>query len=251
MWLFYDVTHRLHDFMNPFSEEAYLEFEAILDLPPGARIVDAGCGKGEFVRRLVQKTGGSGLGIDASPYTAREAKRRAKDLAPGCDITIKERRAEDHVPTLEAESFDAALCVGASWIWDGWRGTLEALHRLAKPGGYVVLGEPWWIGEPSPEYLAFMGDQEGVDRETFASQDALVKGATGLGLELCWMRGSTQQEWDRYEMLQMAALDRFAREEPGHSDLEEIRRRKRKDIEVYLKWGRGEFGFALWVFRKA
>ena len=91
IWLFYDVTHRLHDFMNPFSEEAYLEFEAILDLPPGARIVDAGCGKGEFVRRLVQKTGGSGLGIDASPYTAREAKRRMEELAPGADITIKER----------------------------------------------------------------------------------------------------------------------------------------------------------------
>lgn len=250
IWFFYDVTHRLHDFMNPFSEEGFRELDAILDLPRGARIVDAGCGKGEFLRRLVLRTGGSGLGIEASPYTAREARRRAGDLAPGADIAIKERKAEDHVSTLEPESFDAALCVGASWIWNGWRGTLEALRGLAKPGGYVVLGEPYWAREPSPEYLAFMKDQEGVDRETFTSPEALVAGAAGLGMELCWMRGSTRQEWDRYETLQMAALDRFARDEPGHPDLEEIRRRKRKDIEVYLRWGREELGFALWVFRK-
>jgi hypothetical protein len=73
--------------------------------------------------------------------------------------------------------------------------------------------------------------------------------AGGLGLDLVWMRTSSDQDWDRYEMTQVASFDRFARLNPDHPDLEEIGDGVRRGQEAYLRWGRNEMGFAFWVFR--
>jgi hypothetical protein len=63
------------------------------------------------------------------------------------------------------------------------------------------------------------------------------------------MRGVTEQEWDRYEMLQMASLDRFARENPDDPDLDDIRKKLLPSKEAYFRWGRFALGFAFWVLR--
>jgi len=69
------------------------------------------------------------------------------------------------------------------------------------------------------------------------------------GLELVWMRGCSEQDWDRYEMLQAASVDRFTREQPEHPDLAEIRSRHEQARNIYFRWGRRYMGFAIWVFR--
>jgi 2-polyprenyl-3-methyl-5-hydroxy-6-metoxy-1,4-benzoquinol methylase len=54
-WKYYDVTHRHHDLMNPLSGEA---LEAALDraaLPPGARVLDVACGKGNLLVGLLER----------------------------------------------------------------------------------------------------------------------------------------------------------------------------------------------------
>jgi len=246
IWLYYDVVHRLHDFMNPLSEPGYREFRDAFDLPAGARILDVGCGKGEMLVCLALDRGISGVGVDISPYCIRAAGANKAERAPGADLQILEMKGEDYAAEHPGETFDAAMCIGASWIWDGYEGTLAALKDLAKPGGLVVLAEPYWILEPSPEYL----ESEELQRETFTNLEGLLDAAGDADLDLVWMRGSSQQEWDRYQMLQTASLDRFAREEPDHPDLEEIRERTMKATQAYLREGRDAFGFALWIFRR-
>ena len=86
--------------------------------------------------------------------------------------------------------FDVAMCVGASWIWHGWQGTLEALCAFVKPGGRIVTGEPYWIGEPPDRYLAM----EGLRRDEFPTFEAYVEGALAMGLLPVWMRRSTTAE---------------------------------------------------------
>src|SRR4029450_4827089 len=45
---------------------------------------------------------------------------------------------------LEPESWDVALWLGATFGWDDLNGTLSALVPAVRPGGHVVIGEPYW-----------------------------------------------------------------------------------------------------------
>jgi len=116
---------------------------------------------------------------------------------------------------------------------------------FGKPGGVVVVGEPYWKKEPAAAFLEI----EGVAREDFHDLDGCRQVALDLGLELSWMRGSSLAEWDAYEMRQCAAVDAFAQAFPEDPDLDEVRARRRLQDESYLRWGRDSLGWAIWAFR--
>jgi hypothetical protein len=149
---------------------------------------------------------------------------------------------KEHQPE---QPFDVVSCMGASWIWDGYEGTLAALQERVRPGGLVITGEPYWIEPPPPDYL----EAEGLQADSFPTLDEYRASAVDAGFQIVWMAGTTLAEWDHYEMQQSAALDRFARAEPAHPDLSEIRARRARADEVYLRWGRRYLGWALWLLR--
>ncbi|MGK3885410.1 hypothetical protein, partial [Enterococcus faecium] len=39
---------------------------------------------------------------------------------------------------------DVAACIGATWIGGGVAGTLALLEKSLKPGGLLLIGEPYW-----------------------------------------------------------------------------------------------------------
>jgi SAM-dependent methyltransferase len=55
---------------------------------------------------------------------------------------------------LEPESLDVALCLGASFVWDGLAGTLAALVPAVRPGGHIAVGESYWRAWPLPTGVA-------------------------------------------------------------------------------------------------
>ncbi|MHC4470418.1 MAG: SAM-dependent methyltransferase [Planctomycetota bacterium] len=244
IWLYFDVTHRHHRYCNPVSEETVRELGVVLGLDTGTRVLDIACGMGEMLIGFAERHGSSGVGVDISPYTLPHAERRKAERVPDADIKLLEMDGKDYRPE-PGEVFDVSMCVGASWIWDGFEGTLKALTGLTKPGGLIVSAEPFYRKEPPPEYF----EAEDFERETFTTLHGNYEIATRLGLATVWMRGSSEQDWDRYEMDQCAAVDRFARECPDHPDLAEIREKHEKSRDIYLRWGRDHFGFAFWVFR--
>jgi SAM-dependent methyltransferase len=234
IWHYYDVAHRDHLFCNPIGADRVDQVLDLLELKDGQRVLDIACGHGEFLRRCSQRAEVETLGVDLSPYASRRAIDR------GVNVLVMD--AKEHRPD---EPFDVVSCMGASWIWDGYEGTLRALIERSK--GLIVVGEPYWIEEPPTEYL----EAEGMTRDLFPSLAQYRATALELGLELVWMAGSTLAEWDHYEMQQTAAVDRFARAEPNHPDLAEIRERRRTADEIYVRWGRRCCGYALWLFRIA
>jgi SAM-dependent methyltransferase len=236
------IVHALHEYWNPVTGRQLAEVAWAMDLRPGQRVLDIACGAGGMLVRWAREYGISGVGVDVSPGALEQAERRRDRRAPDADLTFVEARGEDFQTD---ERFDVVACVGASWIWQGYRGTLKALIDFAKPGGLVLCGEPYWLREPDPAYL----EAAGYDRETFFRLHELEAIGHELGLRQLYVIGATTEGWDRYETRQLLAADRWARANPDHPDVDEVLAATRRSATDYLRWGRDTFGWALLLFR--
>lgn len=244
IWKFFDITHRRHVVCNPTSEEKLTQLVELLRLPPAARVVDIACGMGEFLIRMATAHGIRGLGIDISPHFIAAARKRLETCAPDADVTFTQMGGADFKPD-RPHSFSVVSCIGASWIFGGHAGTLDALVTMVEPGGWVVAGEPYWLQEPSKDYLEALG----VTREGFGTHTANVEEGERRELTLVHTLVSNKDDWDRYEGLQWYATDEFSRDNPDDPDLPELVERVAKAKATYLRWGRDTLGWAIYVFR--
>ncbi|MBD3348990.1 MAG: methyltransferase domain-containing protein [Candidatus Eisenbacteria bacterium] len=244
-WKFYDVTHRHHIICNPISSGKLSRLVELLRLPRGASVIDIASGKGEFLARLAEAYGVAGVGLDISPYCVRDAEARLRERAPGSGIEFLEMDGASFVPD-EPGSYALASCLGASWVFGGHGGTLDALADLVASGGWVVVGEPFWLRAPEDEYLKVSG----FGQESFATHAVNAAAGEERGLELVHTLVSSKDDWDRYEGLQWYAASEYARDHPEDPDVSEIVDRVAKDRSLYLRWGRDTVGWAIYIFRQ-
>lgn len=244
IWKFYDITHREHVVCNPTSEAKLARLVQLLRLPADAQVVDIACGKGEFLIRLAEAYGVRGTGIDLSQFYIAAAKRRLEARAPDAGVTFTQMDGADFKPDAP-HALDLASCIGASWIYGGHAKTLDALIAMVKPGGWVVVGEPFWRQEPVAAYLEVLE----CKREDFGSHFSNAEAGEQRGLELVHSIVSSEDDWDVYEGLQWFAADTYARTHPDDPDVTEMVERVRKEKASYLRWGRDTFGWAIYMFR--
>lgn len=243
-WKFYDITHRRHVVCNPSSEEKLARLVDLVQLPPAAHVVDIACGKGEFLIRLAEAYGVCGVGVDLSPCFIANAERRLRSRVPQAGITFTQMDGADFTPD-KPNSLTLASCIGASWVFGGHSRTLEALAGMAAPDGWVIVGEPYWLQEPSDDYLRAIG----LARDAFGSHVENVEAGQRRGLDLVHTLVSSKDDWDRYEGLQWHATADYARTDRDDADLPELLERVAKEKSAYLKWGRDTLGWAIYVFR--
>jgi len=242
---FFDITHREHVFCNPIGVEKFEELIALLRLGPGDRVLEIATGKAEFIVRLAERYGIGGVGVDLSPYFVADARKKHHQRVPDAPLEFLEMDGADYQPE-QSERFSLVACIGASWIYGGHRGTLEALNKMASHGSWVVVGEPFWRQEPPAAYLAVIGE----DHSTFGTHAGNVAIGQEHGLELVYTLVSNRDDWDRYEGLQWYAAELWASEHPDDPDVEDVLERVRQGKDAYLRWGRESLGWAIYVFRK-
>ena len=244
-WKFYDIIHRHHRVMNPVNEDRLESLYDLLELKPSARVTDIGCGKGEMLIRLAEKYHVKGVGVDKSPYCIREAAESKRKRAPQADLKFLEMDGSQY-KVENQESTDLAMCVGATWIYNGYRNTINALAGMTKPSGFVMVGEPFWRKTPSQEYLK---SQE-LSADSFDTHHGNVAMGESEGLWTVYTLVSSEQDWDTYEGLHWYAAEEFALTNPQDHDLEELSSRVSSEKESYLRWGRETLGWAIYLFRK-
>ncbi|MFX0163627.1 MAG: SAM-dependent methyltransferase [Candidatus Hodarchaeota archaeon] len=245
MWKYYEICLKRHFLCNPFNKEKFEKLCKLLRLKRGARVLDIGCGKGEFLIRLAELYDISGVGVDLSPYFVKDFLEKYQKLIPKSDIKILEMDGADYKPE-SPESFDLTMCIGASWIYNGYRGTIQALKKMTKPGGLILVGQPFWLKEPSEEHLK----AEELKREEIGSHQDTVKVGEEEGLTCLYTMVGNHDDWDHYETLQWWAVEDYIRANPDDEDIPELLELKRREKEIYLKWGRETIGWAMYVFRK-
>jgi SAM-dependent methyltransferase len=250
-WTYYAITHADHVVLNPTSPARLDELIGLLELPAEPRVLDIGCGTGELLVRLAERqardgvaTAFHGVGVDASP--AFIARARAAHAARAADADLELLEMDGAAYRASPEAFDLASCLGASWVFGGHRGTLQALATATRPGGQVLVGEPFWWTEPAPEYL----DWSGMGRDDFGSHADNVVTGTAEGLVPLLALVSSGQEWDWYETLQWRAAARHAERHADDPDVPALLERVSRARHEYLTWGRTTLGWALYLFGK-
>jgi SAM-dependent methyltransferase len=244
-WKYYDIVHKHHSLMNPVNEERLYELFELLKLRPGARVTDVGCGKGEVLIRLAGKYKIKGVGIDLSPYSVRDAESKRRERVPNADLKILEMDGAHYKPE-SGKSEDLTMCLGASWIYKGYKNTLKALARMTKPFGYVMAGEPFWRKTPSKAYLK----QAGYTRRLFGTHQGNVMAGEAIGLAPVYALVSSESDWDKYEGLHWLAAREYAVSHPDDPDLKDLLARESKDRRIYLNYERDILGWAVYLFQK-
>jgi SAM-dependent methyltransferase len=245
MWKYFGVTHTDHTVMNPMSLAKIKELIDLLRLPDGGRVLDVACGKAEFLCLVAERYEVTGTGIDLSPVTYEEARKNVSARKLTDRIELLNMDGGKYEPD-RPETLDMASCIGGSWIYQGHRGTLEALSKMVRPGGLVLVGEPFWKSPPDPEYLR-LTEQEA---ESYGSHASNVQTGVDLGLTFLYSAVSTEDDWDRYEGLQWQAAERYVAAYPDDPDVEALLGTVHKNRDAYLRWGRDCLGWALYLFSK-
>lgn len=130
-----DYARKLRSF-NRFAEPELREAIGMLELRPGLRILDAGCGTGETLGWLHEavRPGGSVSGIDLSAAHVAAARR----CAPwGVEVL----EGDVSQPELPAASLDLVWCVNTLNHLRDPVTALGSLAALLVPGGRIALGQ--------------------------------------------------------------------------------------------------------------
>lgn len=238
------IAHADHELSNPISTTKADRVLGLIDLGPDDLVLDAGCGKGEMLIRLLERTGARGVGVDMHPGSLAEASRRAAGRVPPASIAWIESRLADYAITPGA--FAAALCIGSTHAFGDARATLLALRRAVRPGGTILIGEGYWRREPPEGYLRALDAR----REEFTDHAGNAELGESLGLITLYTCASSHDEWDHYEGLYARAVERFTVANPDDPDAEAMTDRIRAWKAAYLRWGRDTLGFGLYLFQR-
>lgn len=118
-----------------YLEPGALEFFDRLDIPPGTKLLDIGCGAGQLTIPSAKK-GIDVTGVDLAQNLVDQANERAK--AEGLDVKIVQGDAE--ALAFPDASFDISLSLIGSMFAPRPELVASEMVRVTRPGGKIIMG---------------------------------------------------------------------------------------------------------------
>lgn len=227
MSAWHELVERDHDLQNPTTPEKIRLAGEYLRLQKDSRVLDVACGKAGPALLLARAFGCRIHGVEVSEVFVEEARRRISEA--GLEKLVDVELAEASHVRLEPGAFDAALCIGAAFVWGHVGDAAAALLPAVVPGGGIAIGEPFWR-------------QPKRKGEGFVDLPSTVARFEEPGVDLVGLVAASEDDWDRYESLHWRAAV-----ETGDEDVRAKSLGRRKD---YLTRERADLGWAIFVGRK-
>ena len=136
------IAHRWHPIAAPVSDDNLRRLVGHLRLPPDGRLLDLGCGFGEWLFAALEAAPGTaGVGVDTSAPALEEARARAAARNLTDRVTFEQADASG----WSGEGFDAVLCIGATHAFGGLAGDADRRPdvppaRRPRPARRGLLG---------------------------------------------------------------------------------------------------------------
>lgn len=231
------IAHTGLAYANPLLPAAFERLLDRIDLQPGARAIELGCGRAELLLRLIERFGIIATGVDRSAPFLDEARQESRRrVAPGALDLIE---ADASGWPLGDAAWDVAICIGS-----GPLASLAALAAAVRPRGWVIAGDAHWNGEPSPELLRALGATRG-DLPASGSDEAAARAA---GLEPQLFCSASTSDWDAYESAWLGNVERWAAANPDDPDAPAFLARARAGNDRHRRFG--PLGFTVGLYRK-
>ncbi len=239
----HEIAEAAHRILNPFTDDKLMLLGAACRVHERQQQLDLACGKGELLCRWAHQFGISGLGIDISPVFISAARSRAAEL--GVEHRLRFQEGDASQVTASAGSFDVVSCLGATWIGGGLAGTTELMRRVLRPGGLMLVGEPFWR-EPPPEGAP---RALGFEPTQLTSLSGTIDRVAAAGCDLVEMVLADEDSWDRYVAGQWWTLHEWLQSHAEDPAADVMRDYLNTSRRAHLTYGRRYLGWGVFALR--
>ena len=235
-----EISTRHLQLNSPAAPEKIWSIGQYLGLDKSKQVIDFGCGYGRVLELWGQDFGVSGVGIDIHAYMCHQASERM-DKA-GLSEKIEVVCANPSEYEFQAQAYDVASCLGATFIWGGFREALDRMRKSVRSEGKLLVGEPYYTQEKVPQELVkFEGD--------FHTEFEIVQIARESGFDVEFVVRASRDDLDRFYSASWFSLLCWLDENPDHAEWEYVRDYLHKNQEMYFKFQRSYEGWALYILK--
>jgi cyclopropane fatty-acyl-phospholipid synthase-like methyltransferase len=225
------------EILNPSTSEKIIQLGKQLKLKKRSRVIDFGCGCGEPLTLWAEEFGITGIGIDISRDFCDRARDKLIKRGLSGQIEIVCSPVANYM--FEEGAFDAATCIGATFVFGGFQQTIQAMKRAVHQNGRLGIGETHWLSnQVHPQYA-----QKQITTHT---ESELAQFTRNEGFELEYIIHSSRDDWDRYISDSWYGLIRWLEENPHHPDHEQVFKHFRTDQDDYLQFQSQYMGWAMY-----
>lgn len=171
---FFDSYSKSYDLVFGLLSYRKLLWDAFesLDLQPGMRVLDAGCGTGNFEQFISEKNLPP-VHVDAVDFSEGMLAKAAEKCAHLDFVDFVQGDLGGRLP-FDDDTFDRIVSINVLYAVPDWRATILELVRVLKPGGSLIATSTrvgWSYGPIIADHFQRVRNIWGVSRRV----NALVK----------------------------------------------------------------------------